>query len=390
MSISPKSRPEDILLQIPTFNLLIVAPTLGDQEKVLIPLLKGLFGVSDLNLVAPGLAPKSLSSKSNSRIKIIFASGSSSAKALAKSLESKSRSERIRAVWFLLSPTEGEAGGITQEDVSLGEIPTLMVIASLEMVPQSTLDNVGIRLRMSGVAHGIVRVNVSDTQSLAELSKSMEAALVSDPDLRVLWVAAQRISGDEKIATSISKGMKLFSIAVGASAQPIPFIGGATGVGAIGLLSQDIVSVYNFPDPGRVLMNKTIGNIFYEAATGLPLKWFVSFMGLSTISGLWESPASARTIMQSIADLVLILDALFTLQSATPSTPVTTEEVGKLIKLYEKGGKNEPGYPTFRREQVHSKLGKSNISTFNVWKSFQRKEAQKFLAEVIESHRYRR
>lgn len=71
---------------------------------------------------------------------------------------------------------------------------------------------------------------------------------MDQPDLRLLWVAAQRVSGDEKVgldpsfenasvvvltrscsfgfpvqvATSIRKGMKLFSIAVGASAQPIP------------------------------------------------------------------------------------------------------------------------------------------------------------------------
>lgn len=96
------------------------------------------------------------------------------------------------------------------------------------------------KLRLSGVPNDLVSVNVSDTRSLAELSKRMETALVETPDLRLVWVAAQRVSGDEKIATSIRKGMKLFSVAVGASAQPIPFVGGATGVGALTLLQNDI------------------------------------------------------------------------------------------------------------------------------------------------------
>lgn len=164
----------------------------------------------------------------------------------------------------------------------------------------------------------------------------METALISTPDLRLVWVAAQRVSGDEKIATSIRKvsppvpypfwtcrsrltsaATRYLSVFTGheivqrrrrrvrsartsPSAVPyrssraallanelsflhiqIPFIGGATGVGALGLLQSDIVAVYNFEDPGKVLLSKTVLNTLWEVATGLPVKWLVSAVGVS-------------------------------------------------------------------------------------------------------------
>ena len=43
-------------------------------------------------------------------------------------------------------------------------------------------------------------------------------------------------------------------------------------------------AIYNFPDPGRVLLSKTVGNIFWEVATGLPVKWLVSLAGVSDLT----------------------------------------------------------------------------------------------------------
>ena len=89
-------------------------------------------------------------------------------------------------------------------------------------------------------------------------------------------------------------------------------------------------------------------------------------------------------------DLVLVLDALFYTQSQRPTgQAVTSDEVKAIIRLYEKGGKKEQGAGVFRRDLVHQRLGKANISTFNVWKSLKRQEAQEHLTTVIEEHRFR-
>lgn len=45
---------------------------------------------------------------------------------------------------------------------------------------------------------------------------------------------------------------------------------------------------------------------------------------------------------------------------------ITAEEVKCVIALYDKGGDQDPGAGVFRRELVERKLGKANISTFNV------------------------
>ncbi|KAL7416186.1 hypothetical protein BDY24DRAFT_439397 [Mrakia frigida] len=394
---SSSERAESVLERLPSFNLLLVADT--PSERDLLPkLIKALFGVEDVNLTTQTLSPQT--PRSNSRITIVTAPSTSTAKEYIqahqgaplvgeseKEVEQRER-KRIHAVWVILGSKEG--AGVAKEETNFGGIPTLLVSASTKPASSSIFSSWAVNLRLSGVSQDLVPVDVNDLKSLAALSKRMETALVDQPDLRLLWVAAQRVSGDEKVATSIRKGMKLFSVAVGASAQPIPFIGGATGVGTLTLLQNDIVSIYNFPDPGRILLSKTLGNIFYEVATGLPVKWLVSLVGLSVISGLWEAPGSARTIMISIADLVLVLDALFYAQAQRPTgQAITSEEVKSIIHLYEHGKKKEAGAGIFRRDLVHAKLGKANISTFNVWKSLKREEAQRFLAETIEEHRFR-
>jgi hypothetical protein len=160
----------------------------------------------------------------------------------------------------------------------------------------------------------------------------------------------------------------------------------------------------------QVLKTKAAQSVVYEVVTGLPIKWMVSAVGLSWVSGLWEAPGSARTIMTAIAggcpftrvagscseltrhpidclpDLVLILDALF-VRSLAPSEAspnghaLTAEEVKAVIKEYEDGPAKpslldkvtrrrstepEPINALFSKELVHRKLGKENISTFNV------------------------
>jgi len=77
--------------------------------------------------------------------------------------------------------------------------------------------------------------------------------------------------------------------------------------------------------------------------------------------------ASPSPDSSPFADLVLVLDALFYTQSQRPTgQPITSEEVKDVIKLYEHGKKKEAGAGVFRRDLVHAKLGKANISTFNV------------------------
>lgn len=134
-----------------------------------------------------------------------------------------------------------------------------------------------------------------------------------------------------------------------------------------------------------------------------------SLVGLSTVSGLWEAPATARNISQAIADLVLVLDAIFyTLAHkqraasllhhrhhrdtstndavGTVEEAVTKEEVQAIIKLYEKGDSRRAklhGAEQFRRDAVHAKLGTANIGRFDVWKSLKRKDAEKVLKETV-------
>jgi hypothetical protein len=55
------------------------------------------------------------------------------------------------------------------------------------------------------------------------------------------------------------------------------FVGGAAGVGVMTMLQRDIVKIYNFDDRSHILLSKSLGNIFYEVATGLPVKWIVRF-----------------------------------------------------------------------------------------------------------------
>lgn len=94
--------------------------------------------------------------------------------------------------------------------------------------------------------------------------------------------------------------------------------------------------------------------------------------------------------MMAIADLVLVLDALFYTQSQRPTgQPITADEVKAIIRLYEKGRSKEAGAGVFRRDLVHDKLGTENIGRFAIWKSLKRQEAQQHLTAVIEQHRYR-
>jgi len=87
----------------------------------------------------------------------------------------------------------------------------------------------------------------------------------------------------------------------------------------------------------------------------------------STLSLFFEVVASLFLTLLSFADLVLVLDALFYAQSQRPTgEAITSDEVKNIIKLYEHGKKKEAGAGVFRRDLVHAKLGKANISTFNV------------------------
>ncbi|CDZ97353.1 hypothetical protein [Phaffia rhodozyma] len=399
---------DNILEQIPAFNLLVVDPSSTFTTDTLPVLLQSVFGINDLHISPQSDIAAFVKSPTNIRITISSTTSTAKASQYIHSNSNLPLGQRVHAVWFFSPPDLFESEmKLLAQDLKLITVPTLVLVAASD----SDFRNWSIALRHQGVERPLLNINTSDPSSLAVLSKRTETALVDKPELRLLWVAAQRISRDEKINTSIVKGMKLFLVAVGASAQPIPFVGGATGVTALGLLQRDIVDIYNFQDPGRVLFGKLLGNLFFEVATALPVKWLVSAVGLSTISGLWESSASARSIMMAIADLVLVLDALLlhTQYLSPTSKKITAEEVQKIIKRYEQGPPtigsglipsflpgskrlvDQPGSgsPLFSRSLVHQALGKDNIGTFNVWKSFQRQEAQKFLTEVIEKHRFR-
>lgn len=117
---------------------------------------------------------------------------------------------------------------------------------SATRLPEATATTLSVALRRQGLPQAIVHFAPSlGPPEVARVSQATEALYVpSSSSLpahksekhaggsdaaedarvvkRLVWVAAQRVNRDEKIATAVSKGMKMFSVAVGASAQPIP------------------------------------------------------------------------------------------------------------------------------------------------------------------------
>lgn len=112
-------------------------------------------------------------------------------------------------------------------------VETLLVPLSSTPLSPEAQTTLSLSLRRQGLPQKIAHCTPLSLLSLSSLSESFESLFLSSEKTseekeeegrlkRLTWSAAQRVSRDEKVGMSVQKGMKLFSLAVGASAQPIP------------------------------------------------------------------------------------------------------------------------------------------------------------------------
>lgn len=134
------------------------------------------------------------------------------------------------------APATSSRQNLTQRLSSLGvvaTVETLLVPLSSKPLSPEAQTTLSLSLRRQGLPQKIAHCTPLSLPSLSYLSESFESLFLSSEKTseekeeegrlkRLTWSAAQRVSRDEKVGMSVQKGMKLFSLAVGASAQPIP------------------------------------------------------------------------------------------------------------------------------------------------------------------------
>jgi len=152
----------------------------------------------------------------------------------------------------------------------------------------------------------------------------------------VPWVTAQRISAHQKVETSISEGFKKYWLNLRKSV----FFQGHTLEQCVRRIHDDILKVWNFNDPEKLLCKNDFFKIMFEHS-GRVLRGQegeIQEAGLSAkfLDGIYQMiPLTARYIGLYIVDLTCILHRLFleTLRMKPPRT-VSEELISKVLKEY--------------------------------------------------------